>query len=150
MRIIVDADALPQAIQGILFRAAERRELALILVACRYIQTPNSERVSSITVPTGPDAADDRIAKMVEPGDLVITADIPLADRVVAAGGYALDPRGELLTEDNVKQRLAMRDLLDDLRNAGTITGGPASFGAKASQAFANQLDRFLTRQLGG
>lgn len=149
MQIILDADALPQAIRGILYRASDRRGLALILVACRYIQAPNSELISSIMVPTGPDAADDRIIELMAPGDLVVTADIPLADRVVQAGGFALDPRGQLLTEDNVKERLAMRDLMDDLRNAGMITGGPSGFDAKASQAFANQLDRFLTGQLG-
>ena len=110
---------------------------------------PESELISSVLVPAGPDAADDRIVELMAAGDLVVTADIPLADRVVEGGGFALDPRGKLLTEANIKERLAMRDLMDDLRNAGMVTGGPAGFGAKASQEFANQLDRFLTRQLG-
>lgn len=150
MQILVDADACPQAVQTLLLRASRRRRVPLVLVACRHIPVPDSEHVSSLLVPAGPDAADDRIVELVRPGDLVVTADVPLADRVVSAGGFALDPRGQMLGEDTIKERLAMRDLMEDLRNAGMITGGPAGFGPKAAQAFANQLDRFLTRQLGG
>ena len=97
-------------------------------------------------MPSGPDVADDRIVALVQPGDLVITADIPLADRVVSKGAFALDPRGDLYTEENIKDRLAMRNLLNELRNDGAITGGPPAFGQKDRQAFANQLNRFLTR----
>jgi uncharacterized protein YaiI (UPF0178 family) len=150
MQILVDADACPQAVQAILLRAAQRRRVPLVMVACRFVPVPDSEFLSSIPVAAGPDAADDRIVELVSPGDLVVTADIPLADRVVEAGGFALDPRGQMLTEANVKERLAMRDLMDDLRNSGMVTGGPAGYGAKAAQAFANQLDRFLTQRLGG
>jgi hypothetical protein len=102
--------------------------------------------ISSITVSAGFDVADNHIVAMVQQGDLVITADIPLADRVVEKGGYAIDPRGDLYTETNIKHRLAMRNLLDELRNGGMITGGPSSFGRKDIQAFAYQLDRFLTK----
>ncbi len=150
MQILVDADACPQAVQTLLIRAAQRRRVPLTMVACRFVPLPESEFLRSIPVPAGNDAADDRIVELVEPGDLVVTADIPLADRVVAAGAYALDPRGHMLMETNVKERLAMRDLMDDLRNAGLVTGGPSAYGAKSAQAFANELDRFLTRQLGG
>lgn len=146
MQILIDADAAPVVIKDILFRAAARNEIPLILVANQQMKIPPSPFISSIVVDAGPDEADDRIAEIVRAGDLVITADIPLADRVVARGGYALNPRGEFYTEENIKERLAMRDLMDDLRNSGIQTGSQAVFSSRDRQAFANQLDRFITR----
>ena len=146
MHIFVDADAFPAAIQKILFRAVERLKVPLIFVANGKVRIPSSEYISSVVVPAGPDIADDRIVELLQAGDLVITADIPLAYRVVEKGGYALDPRGKLHTGKNIKERLAMRDLMNELRGAGLITGGPPSFNAKDIQVFANQLDKFLTK----
>lgn len=146
MQIIVDADAFPGVIADILYRAVERVCVPLILVSNKHLKVPQSKYISSITVSAGFDVADDRIVSIVQQGDLVITADIPLADRIVEKGGYAIDPRGELYTEMNIKQRLAMRNLLDELRNGGMITGGPSSFGRRDIQSFACQLDRFLTK----
>ena len=146
MQILVDADALPNVIRDILFRTAERLHCPLILIANKTVAVDPSNYIRSLSVPAGPDVADDRIVALVQPGDLVITADIPLADRVVSKGAFALDPRGDLYTEENIKDRLAMRNLLNELRNDGAITGGPPAFGQKDRQAFANQLNRFLTR----
>lgn len=144
MRIWVDADACPAAIKEILYRAAERTRVEVTLVANRPLHTPRSPYIRSIRVPGGFDVADRRIVERVEPGDLVVTADIPLAAEVVDCGALALDPRGELYTEENVAGRLAVRNLMDELRSGGMETGGPAAFGAKERQAFANQLDRLL------
>jgi uncharacterized protein YaiI (UPF0178 family) len=146
MQILIDADATPVVIKDILFRAVERNQIPLILVANQPMKFPKSHYISLIVVAAGPDEADDRIAEIVQPGDLVITADIPLADRVVTLGGYALNPRGEFYTEANIKERLAMRDLMDELRNSGINTGGQSAFSSRDRQAFANQLDRFLTK----
>ncbi|MDP6447175.1 MAG: YaiI/YqxD family protein [Pirellulaceae bacterium] len=145
MQIWVDADACPREIKELLFRAAKRTETKLTLVANQPLPTPGSEFIDSLLVQSGMNMADRRIVELVEPGDLVITADIPLAADVVAQGGQALNPRGELYTDKNIGERLAVRDLLDDLRGGGQITGGPANFNAKDRQAFANQLDRWLT-----
>ncbi len=144
MRIWVDADACPGEIKKLLFRAAERTQTKVTLVANQPMRTPRSEFVDSVLVSAGMDVADRRIVELVQPGDLVITADIPLAAAVVAAGAQALDPRGELYTDANMGERLAVRNLLDELRGGGQITGGPANFNAKDRQAFANQLDRWL------
>jgi uncharacterized protein len=146
MQILVDADALPNAIKAIIYRAAERRQIKLILVANRYLQTPSKPNISMITVAKNPDEADDYIVKKTKMNDLVITADIPLADRVINKNAYALDPRGNLYTEANIKSRLATRDLMEQLRNDGILEGGPAAFNTKDAQQFANQLDRFLTK----
>ena len=132
-----------------MFRAAKRTKTKVTLVANQAIRTPRSEFVDSLLVPAGMNVADRRIVELVQPGDLVITADIPLAAQVVAKGGQALNPRGELYTEANVGERLAVRNLLDELRGGGQITGGPANFSAKDRQAFANQLDRWLTAAKG-
>jgi uncharacterized protein len=148
MQILVDADALPRVVKDILYRAANRRRIRLTLVADQELRVPESDYIATIRVTAGPDAADDRIVELVKPGDLVVTADIPLADRVVSAGACALDPRGTLHTDDTVKQRLAMRDLMTELRSAGMLTGGPAPIDSRNVQAFANQLDRFLARQV--
>ena len=150
MQIYVDADGFPKAAKDILIRAALRLGVAVVFVANKPIRHAQSELFSNILVPGGPDIADDRIVELAAPGDLVVTADIPLADRVVAKGAFALNPRGMLYTEENIKDRLALRDLLSDLRNGGLMTGGPPAFGRKDCQAFADQLDRFLVRALKG
>jgi len=144
MRIWVDADACPNAIKEILFRAAERARVNLTLVANQPVRTPPSQYIKALQVPPGFDVADNKIVELTEAGDLVITADIPLAAGVIDKGGHALDPRGETYTKDNIKERLAMRKLIDELRSSGVDTGGPATFGNADRQAFANKLDRFL------
>jgi len=146
MQIWVDADACPKVIKEILYRASERTRTQLTLVANQPLQTPPSKYVQSIHVAAGFDVADNEIVRLLQPGDLVVTADIPLAAEVVAKGGQALNPRGELYTEDNIRERLVVRDLLDQLRGSGIETGGPAAFSQGDRQAFANQLDRLLTR----
>ena len=117
----------------------------MTLVANQSMHTPRSEFIDSLVVPAGANVTDRRIVELLEPGDLVITADIPLAADVVAKGGKALNPRGELYTADNVGERLAVRNMLDEMRGGGQITGGPTNFNTKDRQAFANQLDRWLT-----
>jgi uncharacterized protein YaiI (UPF0178 family) len=146
MQIWVDADACPGEIKELLYRAAKRTQTKVTLVANQGLRTPPSEFIDSVMVPSGMNVADRRIVELVQPGDLVVTADIPLAAEVVAKGGQALDPRGELYTEANVGERLAVRNLFDELRGGGQITGGPSNFTAKDRQAFANQLDRWLTK----
>ena len=146
MQIWVDADACPGVVKDILFRAAERVRITVILVANQYLRTPPSRYVKSLQVPGGFDVADNRIVQLLETGDLVVTADIPLAAEVIAKGGYAIDPRGSLYTEDNIRERLNMRDFMDELRGTGVVTGGHAAFSHSDRHAFANQLDRFLTQ----
>lgn len=146
MRIFVDADSCPVVIKEILYRAAGRVRVPLVLVANQCLIIPKSSYISRVEVPAGPDVADDRIVDMVEANDLVITADLPLADRVVGKGGFVLNPRGDFYTAENIKDRLATRDLMDLLRNSGMDTGGPSSFSQKDRQSFANQLDSFLTK----
>lgn len=146
MHIWVDADACPAVIKEILFRAATRRKVPVTLVANQPVRTPPSPFIKSIQVPGGFDVADNRIVQEVTAGDLVITADIPLAAAVIDKGGHALNPRGELYTTDNIRERLSLRDFMTGLRDAGANIGGPASFSQSDRQAFANQLDRFLAR----
>ena len=148
MQIWVDADACPRAIKEILFRAAERVRVPLTLVANRLLHVPRSAYLKSIRVPHGFDEADHRIVQLMEPGDLVVTADVPLAADVLERGGHALDPRGRLFTEENIREALAMRDLADQLRSSGVDTGGPPPLDKTDRQAFANRLDRLLTRLL--
>jgi uncharacterized protein YaiI (UPF0178 family) len=145
-QIWVDADACPRVIKDILFRAADRVGVPLVLVANQPLQVPRSRYIRSVRVAGGFDVADNYIVQQVEAGELVITADIPLAAEVIARGGLALNPRGELYSEDNIRQRLNMRDFMDTLRSSGVDTGGPASFNHADRQAFANQLDRLLAR----
>lgn len=149
MRIWVDADACPNAVKEILFRAAQRRSVEMILVANTTLQVPSSPLITTIRVGAGFNAADNEIAARVEPGDLVVTADIPLADAIVAKGATGLNPRGELYTEDNVKGLLRMRNLMEELRSGGLAQGGPPPLGPKDKQAFTNQLDRYLTKHAG-
>ena len=146
MQIWVDADACPNVIKEILFRAAERLQIPLILVANKFLRTPPSHYVSSIRVGAGLDVADNEIVRKMESGDLVITADIPLASEVIGKGGHALNPRGEFYSRENIEERLTMRNFMDELRDAGVNTGGPATLNQKDRQAFANQLDRFLAK----
>ena len=146
MRIWIDADACPGEIKELLYRAAKRRGVRVTLVANQPIRAPSSEFIDSIVVASGANVADQRIVELMEPADLVVTADIPLAANVVAGGAVALNPRGEFYTAANIGERLAARNLMDELRGGGLITGGPANFGPKDRQAFANQLDRWLTR----
>jgi len=145
MHIWVDADACPIEIKELLFRAATRRKVNVTLVANQPMRTPKSEYIDIIVVPAGMNVADQRIIKLVESTDLVVTSDIPLAAEVVAKGGQALNPRGELYSDRNVGERLAVRNMLDELRAGGQIIGGPSHFSAKDKQVFANQLDRWLT-----
>ena len=147
MRIWVDADACPGVIKDILYRAAERAELHLILVANQVLRTPPSPWIRVVQVARGFDVADNHIANAVESGDLVVTADIPLAAGVVEKGASALNPRGELYSRENVRELLDMRNFMDTLRSTGVETGGPSPFSQADRQAFANQLDRFLARQ---
>ena len=148
MQIWVDADACPRPIKEILFRAAERRAIQLTLIANKLLYCPPSKFIRAMQVPAGFDVADNKIAQLVEPGDLVITADIPLAADVIARGGHALNPRGELYTKDTIQERLTMRNFMDGLRGSGVDTGGPPSFSQSDRQAFANQLDRFLVKRI--
>ncbi len=145
--IWVDADACPKVIKEILFRAADRVGIQVTLVANQTLQVPKSRHIRSVQVGAGFDVADNHIVRQSAPGDLVVTADIPLAAEVIAKGCLALNPRGELYTEENIRQRLNMRDFLDSLRGAGVDTGGPASFDHADRQAFANQLDRLLAKR---
>lgn len=148
MRIWVDADACPKVIKEILFRASERTKTEVILVANQYISTPPSPLISAIQVAAGFDVADNTIVQKLEPGDLVITADIPLAAEVIEKGGHALNPRGEMYSRENIRQRLSMRDFMDTLRSSGINTGGPPALNQQDRQQFANKLDRFLAKAL--
>jgi len=145
-QIWVDADACPNVIKEILFRAAGRVGIQVTLVANQAIQVPRSRNIRTIRVGAGFDVADNHIVQQMVAGDLVITADIPLAAEVIEKGGLALNPRGELYTEENIRQRLNMRDFMESLRSSGVDTGGPASFSQADRQSFANQLDRLLAR----
>ncbi|MFE8071887.1 YaiI/YqxD family protein [Marinobacteraceae bacterium S3BR75-40.1] len=147
MQIWVDADACPNVIKTILFKAAQRVQVPMTLVANQPISTPASKLITARQVPSGFDAADDWIVEQVQPGDLVITSDIPLASEVIEKGGQALSPRGELFTPDNVRSRLNIRDFMDTMRSSGIQTGGPSAMGQKERQAFSNHLDRILARR---
>ncbi len=147
MRIWVDADACPAVIKEILYRAAERLRVPLTLVANQALRIPPSPFIKTIQVGAGFDVADKLIVQQLQPGDLVVTADIPLAAEAIAKGGHALNPRGELYTVDTIKERLTMRNFMDELRGSGVQTGGPATLSQRDRQAFANRLDQFLSRQ---
>ena len=144
MQIWVDADACPAVIKDILYRAAERMQITLTLVANQPLHTPRSPFIKTLQVAAGFDVADQRITQLLQPGDLVITADIPLAAEVVERGAHALNPRGEIYTKENIKERLALRNFMGELRNNGVATGGPPTLSQGDRRAFANQLDRFL------
>ena len=147
MQIWVDADACPRVIKEIIYRAADRKKVLTTLVANQPLRTPPSSYIKSMVVGSGFDVADNKIVELLDAGDLVITADIPLASDAIEKGGYALNPRGQFYTKDNIAERLAVRDMLDELRGAGVETGGPPPIGANDKQTFANKLDQFLAKQ---
>jgi len=144
MQIWVDADACPNVIKEVLFRAAERTGMMVTLVANQIIRTPPSKYLRTLRVEAGFDVADNEIVRRTEPGDLVITADIPLAAEVIEKGGVALNPRGERYTTETIKERLNMRDFMDTMRASGVQTGGPATMNQRDRQQFANELDKWL------
>jgi uncharacterized protein YaiI (UPF0178 family) len=149
MKIWVDADACPAVIKDILFKAADRTGVQLTLVANQKVQIPRSRFISFVQVASGFDVADNEIVKRLESGDLVITGDIPLAADVIEKGGLALNPRGELYTIENIKARLNIRDFMDTLRGSGINTGGPPALNQSDRKAYADHLDKLLTRHLG-
>jgi uncharacterized protein YaiI (UPF0178 family) len=148
LKIYVDADACPKIIKEILYKTALRLNVSVIFVADNFLRIPQSIYISAIKVPSDIDSADEKIVELTEPGDLVITADIPLADQIVTKGAFALNPRGELYTEKNIKDRLAIRDMMAEMRSCGLEGGGPPAFSPKNKENFTNQLDRFLTKML--
>jgi len=147
MHIWIDADACPSAIKDILYRAADRLGVSLTLVANSFLRVPPSPHIRTLQVEQGMDVADEKIAQLLAPGDLVVTADIPLAAIVVEKGGHALNPRGELYTTDNIREALSMRHFSESLRENGVETGGPKPFGSADRRAFADQLARFLSKR---
>jgi uncharacterized protein YaiI (UPF0178 family) len=149
MKLWIDADAAPRDVKEIVYRTARRLKLETVLVANQRLSAPlDHPYITTVQVQGGPDVADRYIAEHAEPGDVAVTADIPLAARLVEKSVTVLDPRGEQYSEDNVGERLAVRDFMDDLRGAGVVTGGPRPYGPKDRQSFAAALDRTLTRAL--
>jgi len=146
MRVFVDGDAFPNLLKPILLKQIERLNLETIVISNKKINIGTSKHITYKIVELGADEADHLIVEMVKEGDLVITADIPLADRVISKKAHAIDHRGELYSVENIKQYLAMRNLMDEIRNSGEITKGPAPFGVKDARLFANQLNAFLTK----
>ncbi|WP_404400412.1 YaiI/YqxD family protein [Idiomarina seosinensis] len=146
MKLWVDADACPVAIKEILYRAANRKQIPVTLVANQMLKVPPSKWISCVQVASGFDVADNEIVNRVGAGDLVITSDIPLADEVISKAALALSPRGELFTKENIKSRLNVRDFMDTMRASGVHTGGPAALSQRDKMAFANQLDRWLAK----
>ena len=144
MTIWVDADACPNVIKDILYRASERMQMPLILVANQSLRVPSSRFIRTLRVPAGFDVADNEIVRLCEPGDLVITADIPLAAEVLEKGGAALNPRGERYSEATIRERLTMRDFMETMRASGVQTGGPDSLSQRDRQQFAAALDKWL------
>lgn len=144
LKIYVDGDAFPNLLKPILFRSIERLGLETFVVANKKVDIGKSKHITYMIVDAGADEADHKIVEMVQEGDLVITADIPLADRVISKDAHAIDHRGELYSVDNIKQYLAMRNLMDKIRESGEITKGPKPFGQKDAHEFANQLNAFL------
>lgn len=147
MQIWVDADACPVVIKDILFRAADRAKIPTTLVANKLLHVPPSPYLKAMQVAKGFDVADNEIVAKLEAGDLVITADIPLAAQVIEKGGHALNPRGEFYSKENIRERLAMRDFMESLRASGVETQGPSAMQSSDRHAFASQLDQFLARQ---
>ena len=148
MKILVDADASPLVVKEILYKTARRLGIQLILVANRNMTIPKLKEVKLLVVSAGPDEADNRIVEIMNRGDLVISSDIPLAEKVIKKGGLVLDPRGVFLTEENIGGKLAMRNLMENLRSSGVQSGGPGSYTMKDKQKFTNQLDKYLTKML--
>lgn len=148
MKIYVDADACPVAAKEILYKVSKRFQLKLVFIANQFMRLPSDPLIEFILADDGPDEADNRIVELMEAGDLVITSDIPLADRSIKKGGEVLDPRGVFMDRGNIGSRLATRNLMEELRNNGLQTGGPSSYSKKDRQEFANQIDKYLTRKL--
>jgi uncharacterized protein YaiI (UPF0178 family) len=146
MQIWVDADACPAVIKDILYRVAERTQIQVTLVANQLLRVPGSKFIRSVQVPSGADVTDAEIVERLNPGDLVVTGDIPLAALVLEKGGFALNPRGDFYTKDTIAQQLTMRAFMEELRSGGVDTGGPAAFSQADRQQFANALDRHLAR----
>ncbi len=146
MILYVDGDAFPNLLKPILFRAIERLRLETIVIANKKINIGKSALITYLVVEQGADEADNKIVELLKENDLVITADIPLADRTISRNAYAIDHRGELYTKDNVKQYLAMRNMMQEIRDSGEITKGPSAFSQKDAQNFANQLNKFLQK----
>ncbi|WP_337021325.1 YaiI/YqxD family protein [Pantoea anthophila] len=147
MSIWVDADACPNVIKEVLYRAADRTATTVTFVANQFLRVPPSPYLRTLQVPAGFNVADNEIVKRVEPGDLVITADIPLAAEVIEKGAAALNPRGERYSPATIRERLTMRDFMDTLRSSGVQTGGPAAMSPRDRQQFANELDSWLRQQ---
>ncbi len=148
MRIYVDADACPKSAKEVIFKVSDRLAIEVILVANQYMQTPASPKITSLVVGGDFNEADDKIVELVQRNDLVITADIPLADRLVKKGASVLSAHGEIFSDDNIGERLASRNLMEELRSGGLVTGGPAPYGPKDRQAFSNAFDKMVTRLL--
>ena len=146
MTLFIDGDAFPNLLKPIVLRSIERLTIPTIVIANKKITLGKSEHIQYIVVDQGADEADHRIVALCQAGDLVITADIPLADRIIAQDGHAIDHRGELYSTENIKQYLAMRNLMESIRESGEMTGGPKPFGQKDAHAFANQLNAFLAK----
>ena len=147
MKIWVDADACPKVIKEILYRVAKRTKIQMTFVANQHLYLPSMPNLKMLKVSDGPDIADDKIVECCTVGDLIVTADIPLADRVIKKGALAIDPRGREYTPDNIAQILGMRNFMTELRGSGVDTGGPSSFDPKNQQKFANALDRLIAKQ---
>ena len=147
MKIWVDADACPIAIKEVLYRAANRAQVPVTLIANQMLRVPPSPWIRAVQVPAGFDVADQRIVKETEAGDLVITSDIPLASQVITKGALVLDSRGELMDMSNIEGRLTMRNFMENLRSCGVDTGGPSVLSKSDVEAFANQLDRILAKK---
>lgn len=148
MKILVDADACPGVVKEILFKVSKRLSLPVILVANQKMRTPTSKLIENIVVSSGFNVADDHIVEICDSGDLVITSDIPLAERVINKSGFVFTPRGDILDEENIGERIAMRNLMEELRSGGIDSGGPPSFSKKDKEEFTRQLDKFLTKRL--
>ena len=146
LKLYVDGDAFPNKLKPIILKQIERLEIQTFVVANKQIDIGKSDCISYLIVEEGADKADDKIVQMIHKGDLVVTADIPLADRVISKDAHAIDHRGELYSVDNIKQYLAMRNLMEKIRESGEVTKGPKPFGIKDAEMFANALNAFLSK----
>ena len=146
MQIWVDADACPRPVKEVLYRCAERTQTQVVLVANAYLPVPPSAYIRSLQVPSGFDVADNKIVELMVAKDLVITSDIPLADEVISKGGVAINPRGTQYSKENIKDHLQRRDMREELRDLGVVSGWPTAYGKREVQAFSNALDRYVTR----
>ena len=145
-KIWVDADACPNLIKNVIFRLADNRQVDVVLVSNHYVKTPNSRFVSAKQVGKGFDEADNEIIALMSGGDLVVTGDLPLANEVIQKRGFAINPRGTVYDEENIKSHLSRRDLMEDLRDSGVVSGGPSALNKKNVQEFANAIDRLVTK----